>query len=67
MTDFIVTYKKDNSLCTVYDIRNDKNGFPQFLIYTEGQWKYISAKNFTPINIVSHILNRLEQPEQEGK
>ena len=36
---------------TVYDIRCDKNGFPQFLIYNPWQngWVYRSAKEFIPI------------------
>ena len=30
----------------VYAVRNDKNGYPQFLIYKNGQWMYKSAKHF---------------------
>ena len=34
----------------VYNIRIDKNGFPQFLIYeTPNGWVYRSAKFFEPI------------------
>ncbi len=33
---------------TVFNIRNDKNGYPQFLIYYQGQWKYVSAKYCIP-------------------
>ena len=28
----------------VYAVRDDKNGYPQFLIYENGEWKYRSAK-----------------------
>ena len=34
---------------TVYNVRDDKNGYPHFLLYIGGQWRYISAKNFVPI------------------
>lgn len=34
---------------TVYNIRDDKNGYPHFLIYIDNQWKYISAKHFIPL------------------
>lgn len=33
---------------TAYAVRNDKNGYPQFLIYESNQWKWVSAKNFKP-------------------
>lgn len=32
----------------VYNVRDDKNGFPHFLIYENGEWKYVSAKHFVP-------------------
>ena len=32
----------------VYNVRNDKNGYPHFLIYENGEWKYVSAKYFVP-------------------
>lgn len=34
---------------TVYDIKNDKNGYPHFLIYENNEWKYVSAKHFIPV------------------
>lgn len=46
----------DNNLGTslspvkVYNVRDDKNGYPQFLIYENGEWKYMSAKYFAPSN-----------------
>ena len=41
--------KLDNKLHEVYSIRCDKVGFPQFLIYIARGWKWLSAKNFTPM------------------
>lgn len=32
----------------VYNVRDDKNGYPHFLIYENGEWKYVSAKYFAP-------------------
>lgn len=40
----------------VYDVRNDKNGYPHFLICEDGEWKYKSAKHFT--NKLPDNLNR---------
>lgn len=34
----------------VYNVRDDKNGYPQFLIYENREWKYMSAKYFVPNN-----------------
>lgn len=48
MFDIFYTPKLDderNCKFTVYDIRCDKNGYPHFLIYVDGQWKYVSAKH----------------------
>ena len=45
-------FKKDNvsyESFEVYAIRDDKNGYPHFLIYEDGEWKYVSAKYFAPI------------------
>lgn len=33
----------------VYNVRDDNNGFPQFLVYIDNQWRYISAKYFKPM------------------
>ena len=38
------------STVKVYNVRDDKNGYPQFLIYEYGEWKYMSAKYFVPNN-----------------
>lgn len=31
----------------VYAVRDDKNGYPHFLICENGEWKYRSAKHYT--------------------
>lgn len=46
-------YKREDCMgdnpIEVYDVRTDaKTGYPQFLVYIEREWKYISAKNFMP-------------------
>lgn len=33
----------------VHNVRDDGNGYPQFLIFDGGQWRYKSAKYFTPV------------------
>lgn len=33
----------------VYAVRDDRDGYPHFLIYEDGEWKYVSAKHFEPI------------------
>lgn len=42
--------KFKNNMYEVYEIRDDKNGFPQFLIYENKQWAWKSAKCFEPID-----------------
>lgn len=34
---------------TVFDITYDKNGYPMFLVFHDGQWLRMSAKYFTPM------------------
>lgn len=34
---------------TVYNVRDDKTGYPHFLIYINRQWRYMSAKHFMPV------------------
>lgn len=41
---------KEYKRVKVYSIRNDKNGYPQFLIYENEEWKYVSAKHFKPVD-----------------
>ena len=53
---FQVVKKEDHSaIRKVYDVRNDNCGYPHFLIYENGEWKYVSAKHFIPY---SDILDR---------
>lgn len=33
----------------VFGVRSDKHGYPQFLIYVDNQWRWVSAKRFEPI------------------
>ena len=46
---FQVMIKETDDIKSVYDVRTDKTGFPQFLIYDNGQWRYMSAKHFKPV------------------
>lgn len=39
----------DKDIYTVYNVRDDKAGYPHFLIYINRQWRYISAKHFMPV------------------
>lgn len=48
MEKFKVKHKETNITYFVYSVRNDKNGYPQFLIYDSGSWKWLSAKHFEP-------------------
>lgn len=41
-------FDKDNKEYLVFHIRNDKNGYPTFLIYKDNQWIWKSAKYFKP-------------------
>lgn len=49
--DFIGTIEE------VFNIRDDKCGYPHFLIHSQGEWKYESAKNFVP-DINDVIINK---------
>ena len=46
---FQVLEKKTNLVVFVYHVRDDKRGFPHFLVHRDNQWKYISAKYFEPL------------------
>ena len=37
-----------NDLVSVYDVTYDSDGYPQFLVYKNGQWIRHSAKNYKP-------------------
>lgn len=39
----------------VYNVRNDKHGYPHFLVYEDKQWKYKSAKYFVPMRRMEDI------------
>lgn len=42
-------YEKETGRCyDLFDVTYDKVGYPQFLIYKDGQWLRRSAKYFTP-------------------
>lgn len=45
---FQVQTKATKKLVDVYDVRRDKNGYPHFLVYKDGQWVYLTAKLFEP-------------------
>lgn len=49
---FYVNWKRhDKTFSTpvaVYNIRDDKNGYPHFLICINDRWDYVSAKHFEP-------------------
>ena len=49
-TEYGKNLKTDISkLVKVYAVRDDKNGYPQFLIYENGEWKYRSAKYYCEV------------------
>lgn len=48
-----------SNIYAVYNVRDDKAGYPHFLIYINHQWRYISAKHFIPVEEVdSTITNK---------
>ena len=46
---FTVQKKDTKEIFTVYAIRDDKNGYPNFLTYNGKEWKYEPAKKFIPV------------------
>lgn len=47
---FEVCKKSDNNkTVSVYAVRDDKCGYPHFLIYEDNEWKYVKAKHFVPV------------------
>ena len=46
MNNMQVINKDDNKKYTIYNITYDKTGYPQFLIYKDGEWLRLSAKHF---------------------
>lgn len=45
---FRVYRKSDDAVFMVYAVRDDKNGYPHFLICEGREWKYVKAKHFVP-------------------
>ena len=43
-----IVEKETEIIYDIYDITYDKNGYPQFLIFKDGQWIRRSAKYFKP-------------------
>ena len=54
---FQVQTKATKKLIDVYDVRRDKNGYPHFLVYKDGQWMYLTAKLFEPSWYVKDVPN----------
>ena len=62
--NMMVINKNNNKEYEVFDITYDNVGYPHFLIYKDGQWIRMSAKNFKPIKenvkTKTEILDRFE-------
>lgn len=53
---FKVIEKETDKSFDVYDITYDAvTGYPQFLIYKDGQWLRVSAKHFEPAELVDTL------------
>lgn len=48
--NLIVRNKDNNKIYEVFQITYNKNGYPHFLIYKDGEWLRMSAKHFKPID-----------------
>lgn len=53
MSNLFVENKRNNKVYEVYDITYNKTGYPHFLIYKDGEWLRLSAKNFKPVEEVT--------------
>lgn len=56
----MVVNKNNNKLYEVFDITYDKAGYPHFLVYKDGHWVRMSAKNFKPYtmdDMMNELLN----------
>lgn len=42
-------YEYDNKEYIVYDIKEDDDKDPMFLLFIKGHWHYLSAENFKPV------------------
>lgn len=61
--NFIVENKMNGELYEVFDIAYNKVGYPNFLIYKDGQWLRMSAKYFKPVE--DNIIDMLSDGEIE--
>lgn len=60
-SDLYIKDKDTGKVYAVYSIRNDKNGYPHFLIYDREQWLWRSAKYYAPLRTdVEAALNKLK-------
>lgn len=67
---FKVTEKETDKTFDVYDITYDAvTGYPQFLIYKDGQWLRVSAKHYKPVELVDtlNIEDLKEQYESDSR
>lgn len=48
MKKLCLTEKETGDIYEIYDISYNKNGYPHFLVYKDGQWMRMSAKHFKP-------------------
>ena len=53
MDNLFVENKRNNKVYKVYDITYNKAGYPHFLIYKDGEWLRLSAKNFRPVEEIA--------------
>lgn len=58
---FNVKDKKKGKITTVYDVQNNSNGFPMFLIHDGKSWKWESAKFYIPITDHKSAKQRLTE------
>lgn len=69
---FSVWGKREKRHFAVYDVTYDAmTGYPQFLIYDDGEWKRVSAKYYEPDegegDPVLRILDKWEREELQKK
>jgi len=46
---FLVRNKKTDEEVWVYGVVRDAHGYPHFVIYSDNQWRTVSAKHFVPV------------------
>ena len=57
---FTVIDAATSELVKVFAVKDDSNGYPNFLIF-DGSWKYRSAKNYIPTCEFSKLENEMAQ------